>query len=573
VGLIDTSLQIGKSALLAQSLAMDVVGNNIANAGTDGYARQVADLRTARGIRSTEGLYLGLGVHPESIRRISDAYLEQRLRDARSGSTALTVQDEAYQRLEGVFNELSDTDLSTIINEFFTALNNLQNTPEDRSVRRSVVESAKTFTETINLLRTKIDELRKGLDTELVGSVDTVNSITSQIAELNVEISKVEAGGAKPGSATALRDRRDLLLSQLSDILQIRAVELDSGMVNVFAGSDPLVMDNQSYELTTESSLDAGTLVHSIVFESDGRPLTIKGGSMRGIIDARDTGLVEFINSLDEWTAAFIDGFNRIHSGGQGLDMYRTVTGTNGVDDPTAVLNAAGLDFAPVTGTFDVQVKNSTSGETRTFRFHVDLDGLNGDDTTLSSLIADLNAQIGAYFPQITASLGPGNTLDLTSTAGELAFSFSDDTSGVLACLGVNTFFTGKDSTDIAINDRIDQNPGLIAAATTALPGDNSNVAALIAFQREPLDSLGGTSVDAFYQSIVATLGIRAGAARDRSLAGTAILSAIQSQRETLSGVSLDEEAVKLIQYQSGYRAAARFITTIQEMINTLLTM
>ena len=121
------------------------------------------------------------------------------------------------------------------------------------------------------------------------------------------------------------------------------------------------------------------------------------------------------------------------------------MTGTQGVNDPPAALNAAGLDFAPETGTFEITVRNSNSGEARTYRFHVDLDGLNGDDTTLASLATTMDAALAVQHPQISASVGPGNTLRISSSAPELTFTFGNDTSGTLAALGVNTFFTGSD--------------------------------------------------------------------------------------------------------------------------------
>jgi len=573
MGLLDTSLSIGRSGIMAHSLAMDVVGNNIANSGTEAYARQVVDLRSALGVKTTQGPYLGLGVNADRIRRISDFYLEQRLRDARSDLESLKTQDEVFQRLEGAFNELTDNDLSTAMNSFFSALNTLQTNPEERSVRRSVVESARTFVETIQALRTKMDDLRKSLDSELTGAVDTVNSITTQLAELNVEISRLEGGEGNAGAATALRDRRDLLLGQLSDIIEVRAIEQGNGMVNVFAGSDPLVMNDRSFDIATETRADRSVLVSDVVFAEDGRPVALKGGQLQGLVEARDKGLVEFVDAMDAWAGTFIDEFNRIHASGQGLDLYTHVAGAAGVDDPLAALNAAGLDFTPQTGTFEINVKNATSGETKTFRFHVDLDGLNGDDTTLSSLVADINGTLGAAFPEVVASVGPGNALDIRSNAAELSFSFSNDTSGALACLGVNTFFTGSNSGDIGLNDVIDSNPGFIAAATTDMPGDNSNITKMLAFQNAPLTALSGTSVEGYYQGIVSTLGIRAASFRDRHVGSQAIQAAIQSQREALSGVSIDEEAVKLIRYQSGYTASARFITAVDELIQVLLNM
>jgi len=137
----------------------------------------------------------------------------------------------------------------------------------------------------------------------------------------------------------------------------------------------------------------------------------------------------------------------------------------------------------------------------------------------------------------------------------------------------VNTFFTGHDSTDIAVNSTVAGNPNYIAAALTNMPGDNSNVATMLQFQDAPQTSLGGASVDSFYQGIVSTLGTRAAAVQDQLTSSQAIQSAVQSQREAVSGVSIDEEAVSLIQYQSGYQASARFVTTVNDMIQTLLKM
>lgn len=572
MGLLNTSLQIGRSALMAHSLALDVTGNNIANAATQGYARQVVDLRSAIGIKTLEGPYLGLGVSADAIRRVSDIYLEQRLRDAQSGVESAKIQDEVYARLEGAFNELSENDLSTAINDFFTALNTLQGRPEDRSMRRAVVESALTLTEAVKALRGNLDTLRTDIDRELQAAVDNVNAITAEIASLNVEISRLE-GGSIGQTATALRDRRDVLLGQLANLMQTRVIETENGMVSVFAGSDPLVMLDRNFELTTEMRVDREVTVSDVVFAEDGRSTLLRGGKIEGLVVARDEALTEFIDSLDTWAANFIEGFNRIHASGEGLDRYTDLAGTNGVNDPNAVLNDAGLAFTPTTGTFDINVTNTNTGATTVVRIHVDLDGIGGNDTTLSNLVATINLELGGFFPNVQASIGTGNTLEISSDAPELEFSFGSDTSGALTALGVNTFFSGSDATNIAINPIIDDNPGLIAAAETGMPGDNANVTRLIDFQVQPLSALAGTSIEQYYQAIVGTLGIKAAAAQDRHQGELAIKSAVAGQREALSGVSIDEEVVKLIRYQSGYTAAARYISVVDELIRVLLNM
>jgi flagellar hook-associated protein 1 FlgK len=572
MGLLDTSLQIGKSAIMAHSLAIDVTGNNIANADTKGYARQVVDLQSAQGVQVQPGTYLGLGVNADSIQRVSNIYLEQRLRDANSFLEESSVRQDVFARIEGIFNELSDSDLSSAINDFFTSLATLQAQPEEGSVRRAVVESALTLTDSVKTLRSKLDDLRVDIDSEVVAAVNNINALTAEVAELNVEITRLEAG-ATSGSAGALRDRRDVVLAEISELVEINVIELEDGAVNVFAGSDPLVMLNRSYDLAIESRSDDGVSVSDVVFANDGRELTMKSGTLAGLIGMRDGAITEITGEMDLWAKNFINEFNKIHSSGVGLDLFTEVTGKNGVDDVNALLNAAGLSLAPTTGTFEINVKNINSDEYTTFRVAVDLDGFDGDDTTLTSLVADINTAIGGVFPGVQASIGAGNTLEIESDSSELQFFFNNDSSGALAALGVNTFFSGEDALTMGISAGITANPDMIAAALTDMPGDNSNVTLLMAFQNQSLDGLAGTSVEEYYQGIVGALGVDSASAQDQYQASASVSAAIESQREALSGVSLDEEAVNLIRYQSGYAAAARFIAVVDELIQVLLNM
>ena len=113
-------------------------------------------------------------------------------------------------------------------------------------------------------------------------------------------------------------------------MLDLRVVDTGTGMVNVFAGADPLVMGSHSYDLATEISTDRGVAVHTLVFASDGREVAVRGGRLEGLIEARDTGIVEFVDMLDEWSGAFIEGFNRIHSSGVGLKSVQRRDGHTG---------------------------------------------------------------------------------------------------------------------------------------------------------------------------------------------------------------------------------------------------
>ena len=209
-----------------------------------------------------------------------------------------------------------------------------------------------------------------------------------------------------------------------------------------------------------------------------------------------------------------IDQVNRLHSSGQGSAAVSTVTGASQVADPTVPLNAAGtkLAFTPNTGSFVVHVTQSNGATTSTL-VQVNLKG-NASDTTLNSLVASLNGVAG-----LTASTVDGGKLRVATTATAATVSFSQDTSGTLAALGVNTFFTGTDAADIAVAADLQSNPSLIAAAKNGSPGDNGTAVALGNLGSTAVAALGGDSLADYYQDVVNRVGTAAAAAQTNATA------------------------------------------------------
>jgi flagellar hook-associated protein 1 FlgK len=197
----------------------------------------------------------------------------------------------------------------------------------------------------------------------------------------------------------------------------------------------------------------------------------------------------------------------------------------------------------------------------------VDLDGKNGNDTTLQSLKTSLDAITG-----ISASLS-GGRLSIQSDSTDVQFSFSQDSSGALAALGINSFFTGKDAADIAVNSAVSGNPSLLAAAQNGERGDNQTALAIAGLESTSLDSLNGATLKQTYESMVNGVAIGAATAKTNADAASTIRQTLEAQRESLSGVSLDEEAVNLIKQQRAFQASAKLISTINEMMQTLLQM
>ncbi len=272
------------------------------------------------------------------------------------------------------------------------------------------------------------------------------------------------------------------------------------------------------------------------------------------------------MQNLDNLTNNLIGSFNEIYASGQGLDGFTSVTSANAVSDPAAALNQAGLAYPPGTGSFQVNVTNRNTGITTTSTINVSLTGSPGD-TTLNSLAAALG--------------GVANVQATVTADGHLQFDadpnfdirFSGDTSNTLAALGINTFFTGSDSSSIGVNPEVANNPNLLAAGQGGGPADGSNALALSQFAGQSIAALNGLSINDYYNFLITDLGNKAQSATTLSKSLDDFTQSLTTQQQQYSGVSLDEEAIQLMRYQQSYQAAARIVTTVDQLFQTLLKM
>lgn len=568
MGLIGTALQIGRSALLSYQSALQVVGNNISNAGNVDYTRQTISLAGRSGGYLPEGFQIGAGVALTALQRNIDEALENRLRTGLADQGSTTVAKNAMARLEAILNELSDNDLSTLMQKFFNSLSALQNAPHEVTSRGVVLNSATALIHEIQRQRTDVLMMVDELNSSLKDVTLTANRLSGEIAALNDQIVAAESGS--PGSATALRDRRDARLRELSSILAIHVQPQPTGAVNVYIGNEPLVQDGISRGLTTTTEIGADQVQRVVVrFADHGGPVSVLGGQIEGLVASRDQYAVGHLNDLDTLAKALIQEVNKVHSQGQGLEGLRSAVGTYAVRDAAAALNSgdAGLDLLPRNGSFQITVTNRATGASQTTTIEVDLDGLNGDDTTLTSLAAALDA-VGNISSRATAD----GRLEVVADDG-YDFTFGEDTSYALAALGVNTFFDGTASYNIALNAAVNSNPLLLAAGRSRLPGDGTNAAAMAKVATQAVAMLGGISINDYYSRVAGRTAVTGAAARAAEEASNSILTSLQAQRESLSGVSLDEEAVQLLKFERAFQGAARYVSVVNDLIDEMLAL
>lgn len=635
-----SSMGLGLSSLNAAQAALQTTGHNIANATTPGYHRQRVE-QVARRPQTFENLQIGQGVEIARVRRIVDEVLNQALRSAQADAGSLGVQRQILERVEALVNEFSDSDLSTAFTEFFDSLQKLADRPEDGSTRREVVEKGGQLAGIFHQLGEELRDTRETVNDDVRARVRDANRILTEIAELNAQILQAENGGFDIDSANDLRDRQDLLLQELSRIVEVRTVKTSNGATQVVAGSDFLVNDIQAFTLETFQTVDRDNTIDTVRIRETGARLTLNGGELAGLVALRDGSLGRLIDDVNELAGGFAYALNQIHVEGSGLRRYTTLTSTEQVSQPsiaTAPIAAngtianvtsdlsisdstlgvfgpnafVGLDIvmtsgpnagqrrrvtandgtgavqfdrpfdAPLSpgetfqitslpfvirnGSFQVRVTNEVTAVTTTFTVPVDIDKIL-PDSTLTSIAAAIDA-----IPGITATLTNTNRLQITSDSPATdTFSFGEDTSGFLAAIGLGTFFRGSTARTLEVNPVIEANPALIAAGRSTSPGDNSNAAAMVALREQKIFADETLTAEEFLQSFVADVGTQVASLKDRSETQELLVGQLSNQRQRLSGVNLDEEAVNLITFQRTFQASARFIGVVDELLATLI--
>lgn len=562
-----STIQMAGNALRINQIGLQVVGQNISNANTPGYSRAELLLSPAPTQR-VGNLNLGLGVEVQGVKQKIDALLEERLRAASSDRAGAEVQQQIYSELESVLGELNDTDLSTSLNKFFASIGEILSQPESVSVRNLAVLQGKILAADISRMANRVMQVRAGVNNRITLMAGDINRLLSEIAQLNVRIISTEGGSARSSDAVGLRDQRNVALSKLAELIDIRVDEQPSGATNIFVGGEFLVFEGQHRNISLAYTPDRGLTAASLKIAETDSELRTSSGQLSGLLVARDEILGGFLDTLDEFARTFAFEFNQVFTSGQGLKGHTSLVAEFAVVDTGVPLDAAGLPYRPFNGAFDVQIYNTQTGLTKTTHVPVDLNGLDNDDLTLARLAATLDAIDG-----LSAWIDPTGRLELAAESSNVQFTFGDDTSGILAALGLGTFFTGRSATDLGVSQWLIADPAKFAASRGGIDGDTNNAVTLAGFIDRPLETVGGSTLSTIYQQVVGTVTQGASITKAVYDGFWVFEETLRGQSLSISGVNLDEEAVRMIAYQRAFQAAAKFIATISEMLEKLVSL
>ncbi len=312
------TLDIAKGALATSQNNLAVTGHNVANVSTPGYSRQTASLAVSNPM-TIGGLQFGRGVTMEAVQRQANDLLSTRLREQQS-ILAADEQGVLYvQNLESLFDIQSENELGSMIAEFWNNWHDLSNNPSGVSERAVVYEYGNQLSDRLNILNEDLVQLEKHIDQEIETGVGQVNGILDKIALLNVEINLAENIGK---TANDQRDSRDRLITELSELMSVNAIDQKNGFVTILNNSGyPLVVENQAYHVKAEGGriMWMTTSGGEIDISDD-----ITSGKISGWLDIKEEEVTKMKAQVDTIAKELIWQVNKVHSQGVGLNYFST---------------------------------------------------------------------------------------------------------------------------------------------------------------------------------------------------------------------------------------------------------
>jgi flagellar hook-associated protein 1 FlgK len=544
---------IAREALYANQAGIQVTGNNIANVNTPGYARQRVVLEQAAPVTTGYGL-VGSGVRIEGVTNIRDAYLDNQILKQRQTLGQYTALNDMMEQIELIFNESVGLGMSEAISNFFNAFSDLANNPQGIAERESVKQMGLSLVSNFAQTDANLRQLRSDCNDRIRAEALEINEIIDEIAELNGLINSAEATGDR---ANDYRDQRSVLLDKLAEKIDISFLENEDNQAFVFLSTGKsLVVGSDSYNLRMVTNannsgyydveLDIGSGTYGNITSE------ISDGNLAGLVEMRDTYVVNTMDKLDQLAAAIINEVNILHTMGYGLDAS---TGIN--------------FFDPLNLTVQEDSDNTGSGVISSVS--IDQSAINRDNFEIrftdSSTFTIYNVTDGVAVSSGNSYVSGNN---ITFEGITVSISGSVDSGDVFIIRSASNA-----ARDISINSTIANNVEKIAAAqdSSSLPGDNTNALAIAALQ-DTLTLLNDTSTfEDYMASIVSDIGIQASTTSFSKEQKEAMVIQLENRREQISGVSLDEEAINLIKFQSGYEAAAKLIVTVDEMLDILVNL
>ncbi|MCR5291159.1 MAG: flagellar hook-associated protein FlgK [Treponema sp.] len=611
-------IEIGKRSLMALTQSITTAGHNISNADTEGYSRQRVQITTFDPIyrpdltRAETPGQIGQGVSIESINRIRDELLDQRITAQTNVESYWATREKYYSMIEQIYNEPDDISVRSTMDKFWGAWQELANNPESQAARQAVVTRGETLTDSIQQRWKGLSGIGTLINGDIESTVRQVNNYVNQIAELNNEIVRSKAMGDNPND---LLDRRDVVVEKLSSLMNITTDNRDSDEFMVHLDGHILVQGGKARTFSIESVIDNDGY-SKVVWTDSKQTAEISGGSLGALIELRDVDVRNEIQSLNTMTLNFSDLVNDVHrnavaaNGTSGLDFFveqSFVTNTNGNYDRNGDGQMDSSYIFRFTGTNALKAQDQIGLEGV-----MTLSGKNGTISvayhatdTVEAVINRINDSEG----EVKAYLDRNNNLVLKATTAqdldnpdfvirhvEDSGFFLTGYAGILKGSGPeNAYdFAQADAVQmladaqfavtpvlnpagyIEVNSEIRNDVMSVAAAhPNALGigaiGNGQAAVEIAAIRNTPMMIGRERTLDDYFAESVTNVGLKGEQAVTNLTSQNAIMDDLRGLRDSISGVNIDEELADLMKFQHGYNAAAKFVSVMDSLLDTVI--
>lgn len=624
---IFNSLNIGYTGLNAAQVGINTTGHNIANAEVDGYTRQRVITAAATPITSRPG-QVGNGTNVEDIKRVFDNFVFDRYTSVSSDKEYSDYETQQLETLSTYFPEIDGVGIKADLSEYYNMWQTFSDNPDNDAIKVALAKQTTTLSQHIKQTQNQVLGLQSQINEQLSVNVNEVNDIASQLADLNIQIDIAEAGGGY--SANDLRDKRNLMEKSLSRLVganvnsgQLSAnIQIDSnsnlktGSYTVSVNGFNIVDGNTFHPLKLTNDTNAfgfydvsyerqdGILIpmnEEITGGKIGAIFALRGGALDTTSGVPVDGIIQnVVTQLDSFAKGLIESTNNLYAASA---TTRKESNNTKIDLSTRSLVSSDINIKE--GAFDVVIYDIDGNEVSRRKINIDAGTTlsdpsgtntnsienqlkaNKDDNSDSNgtndvddLLTEFNYQLSPGTGEYRLSLGVSPAAESSGYTFAIADNLKDATfasgSNFAGALGLGRYFDGESAQDIQLNLSLRDNPTNISAGYASTAGDNRAAISMVQHQFENYDFNVGsqafnTTTYGMFDITATYVGTNTNAAILKNETVSTQFNATQLEYFSTSKVNIDEEMTNLIKYQTSYGAAAKVITTIDQMMQTLL--
>ena len=602
---IFATLHTGVTGLKASEVQIATTGNNISNANATFYTRQRV-VQTTNGYITTGGVQVGTGTAIESIVRLHDEHAYFKLKNASTQQEYTGYLGQVLEEISQRFPDLKNTGILNNLENYNKAWNDFASNPNENATKIALVNATKTLAESVNEAHSTLKKIQQKVNDDIKSTVEEINRIGEEIAHINKQIYGEEA--LPTDHANELRDRRDELELTLSKLVSAVASKNEIVQDNRF--EQTITDPGHHYNLSVEGfSIVDGVNFHPLKLDYDDKnksysiyyqtpdekihDLTakLKGGQLGAQLDLRgrdydklegayDNGILQgYIDSLNTFSKTLITETNNLYAGS--AKNSATSDYLEGLTGDVPLMN---YDRTIQAGTFDIVIydekghekvrKSITIDVTTTMNDLMNQIKANTDDNKDNNSGNDVDDFINASFSFDSKS--NSGLFQINAKSG-FKVSLEDKGTNFAGAFSVGGFFSGKDASDIRVKESLLSDPSTVRASKNGVDSGNDMANQIIQLQYDKVSfyNKDGTvdelTMEEYYRKFTGKIASDGENNNVIHKSNTTLYNSVYAEYQSKSGVNTNEELAALIQWQSSYGAAAKIVSTVDQMLDTLL--